>query len=100
MSYRPPCNILAVTNPNNASTHPHEYIHDYDCYESALREEIEHACEVLLIEMGSDSKSFINKIHEQLTKEGVCWLHNVKSLNYLDKQSFCFEKFELPADDY
>lgn len=99
MSYRPPCNILAVTNPNHASTRPHEYIHEYSFYETALREEIEHACEVLLI-VESDSKSFIDMIHEKLMKEGVCWLHNVKSLNYLDKQSFCFEKFSLHEDDY
>lgn len=99
MSYRPPCHILAVTNPNNASTRPHEYIHDYDCTSIGLREEIEHACEVLLIEE-SDSKSFIDMIHEQLMKEGICWLHNIKSLNYLDKQSFCFEKFSIPEDDY
>ncbi len=99
MSYRPPCHILAVTNPNNANTRPHEYIRDYDCTSIGLREEIEHACEVLLIEE-ADSKSFIDMIHEKLMNEGVCWLHDVKSLNYLNKQSFCFEKFVLPEDDY
>lgn len=99
MSYRPPCNILAVTNTNHANTRPHEYIREYSFYETALREEIEHACEVLLIEE-ADSKSFIDMIHKKLMTEGVCWLHNVKSLNYLDKQSFCFEKFSLPEDDY